>query len=166
MGINPVKADKQHKAYYKHVILAAATSLIVLCFFFTFRQLNSSVKIKRVTLDLSDIPETVLLEDAELARARNGNCSYWDCFNVYKCGHRDQDRIAIYVYPLQNYVDTNGLPAFTLTQEFYLILKAITESQYYTPNPNEACIFVPTIDILNQNLVQPNLVAKALASLQ
>ncbi len=165
MGINPgLKGDK-HKAYYKLLILALC-AIITLCFVLIFRQLNSTIKIKRITLDLSDVPETVLLEDAELARARNGNCSYWDCFNVYKCGQRDQDRIAIYVYPLQNYVDTKGVPAFTLTKEFYYILKAITESSYYTPNPNEACIFVPTIDILNQKLVQPNLVAKALASLQ
>lgn len=165
MGLNPVKGDKQNKIYYKLVILALV-AVITLCFVLVIHQLNATVKIKRITLDLSDIPETVLLEDAELARARNGNCSYWDCFNVYRCGHRDQDRLTIYVYPLHNYVDTNGLSAFTLTKEFYSILKAITESQYYTPNPNEACIFVPTIDTLNQNLVQPNLVAKALASLQ
>lgn len=164
MGINPVKGDK-HKAYYKLLILALG-AIISLCFILIFRQFNSTIKIKRITLDLSDISETVLLEDAELARARNGNCSYWDCFNVYKCGQRDQDRIDIYVYPLHSYVDTKEVPAFTLTKEFYSILKAITESSYYTPNPNEACIFVPTIDTLNQKLVQPNLVAEALASLQ
>ncbi|KAG4078176.1 hypothetical protein HA402_002228 [Bradysia odoriphaga] len=166
MGIIPAKVDKHNKTYFKLLTLLTICAFISFCLVLIFKQLNSSIKINRITLDLSDIPETILVEDAELARARNGNCSYWDCFNVYKCGQRDQDRIAIYVYPLQNYVDTKGTPAFTLTREFYYILKAITDSSYYTPNPNEACIFVPTIDTLNQKLVQPNLVAKALASLQ
>lgn len=165
MGIVPVKADKPTKAFYKLLTVIICVS-ITFCFILIFHQTKSTIKNKRITLDLSDIPETVLVEDAELARARNGNCSYWDCFNVYKCGQRDQDRIAIYVYPLHNYVDTKGTPAFTLTKEFYFILKAIIDSSYYTPNPNEACIFVPSIDTLNQNLVQTNLVAKALASLQ
>lgn len=165
MGIAPVKVYKNSKPFYKLLTVAVCVS-ITFCFILIFRQSNSTINNKRVTLDLSDIPETVLVEDAELARARNGNCSYWDCFNVYKCGQRDQDRIAVYVYPLHSYVDTKGTSAYTLTKEFYYILKAITESSYYTPNPNEACIFVPTIDTLNQKLVQPNLVAKALASLQ
>lgn len=165
MGIVPVK-DKPTKAFYKLLTVIICFLSITFCFILIFHQTKSTIKNKRITLDLSDIPETVLVEDAELARARNGNCSYWDCFNVYKCGQRDQDRIAIYVYPLHSYVDTKGTPAFTLTKEFYFILKAIIDSSYYTPNPNEACIFVPSIDTLNQNLVQPNLVAKALASLQ
>lgn len=165
MGIVPVKADKHIRAFYKLLTVAVCIS-ITFSLILIFHQSSTTINNKRITLDLSDIPETVLLEDAELARARNGNCSHWDCFNVYKCGQRDQDRIAIYVYPLHSYVDTKGTPAFTLTKEFYYILKAITESSYYTPNPNEACIFVPTIDTLNQKFVQPNLVAKALASLQ
>ncbi|KAJ6637227.1 Exostosin-2 [Pseudolycoriella hygida] len=165
MGIVPVKTDKHSKAFYK-LFTVIACLCTTFGFILTFHQTNSTSKNNRITLDLAVIPETVLLEDAELARARNGNCSYWDCFNVYKCGQRDQDRIAIYVYPLHNYVDTKGTPAFVLTKEFYQILKAITDSSYYTPNPHEACIFVPTIDTLNQNLIQTNLVAKALASLQ
>lgn len=116
-------------------------------------------------MDLSAIPETLLDEDAELAIGKNGNCSYWDCFNVYKCGQRDQERIAIYVYPLKTYANAKGDHAFTLSKEFYYILQAIVESPYYTPNPHEACIFVPSIDMLNQNRIDVNLVGKALASL-
>ncbi|XP_055842847.1 exostosin-2 [Episyrphus balteatus] len=120
---------------------------------------------KKVSLDISRISEFVLEDDAELARGRNLNCSFWDCFNVYRCGQREQDRITIYVYPLTEYVDQASKQAFTLTQEYHEILKAIVESPYYTPNPNEACLFAPSIDTLNQNLLDTKLVGKALASL-
>lgn len=120
---------------------------------------------EKISLDLSQISQVILEEDTELARARNTNCSFWDCFDVYRCGQREQDRITVYVYPIKEYVDSTGNQAFTLTREYYEILKTIVESPYYTPNPNEACIFVPSIDTLNQNLIDTNLIGKALASL-
>lgn len=119
----------------------------------------------RVSLDLSEMPQRLIQDDAELALAKNGNCSFWDCFNVYRCGQRDQTRIAIYVYPLETYTDSKGTSAFQMSKEFYYILKTIIESPYYTPNPQEACILVPSIDMLNQNRIDVNLVSKALASL-
>lgn len=120
------------------------------------------------TLDLARVPQVVLEADAEVARRRNANCSYWDCFNVYKCGHGNADRMSVYVYPLQTFVDANTatVAATTLSKEFYFILKAIVDSPYYTPDPNEACVFVPSLDLLNQNRVNGALAAKALASLE
>jgi glucuronyl/N-acetylglucosaminyl transferase EXT2 len=53
-----------------------------------------------------------------------------------------------------------------LTKEFYTIIQTIVNSPYYTSNPNEACLFVPSIDLLNQNLINENLVGKSLATLQ
>ncbi|GAB0095884.1 Exostosin-2 [Sergentomyia squamirostris] len=120
----------------------------------------------RISLNLANIEFGVIAEDAEIPRVRNHNCSYWDCVNVYKCGQRASDNeFTIYVYPLKNYMNSDGKSAFKLTKEFYYILKAIIESPYYTPNPNKACLFVPSIDVLNQNYIDTSLVAKALASL-
>lgn len=114
-----------------------------------------------VSLDL--LNDNVLLDqEYELARARNPNCSYWDCFNVYRCG---QQQISIYVYPMQEFVDTDGNKAYTFTKEFYEILQTIMKSRYYVTNPNEACIFIPSIDTLSQAKINVNLVGKALASL-
>ncbi|XP_053678968.1 exostosin-2 [Anopheles nili] len=137
---------------------------------------------ERLSLDLADIPQVVLDKDAELARARNRNCSYWDCFNVYRCGQRmvagagdyvdnsdddeQRERISIYVYPLKEYLDAGSKqPAFQLSREFYRIVQTIVDSPYYTANPNEACLFMPTLDTLNQNRIDTTLVGKALASL-
>jgi glucuronyl/N-acetylglucosaminyl transferase EXT2 len=100
---------------------------------------------------------------SELSRTRNPNCSIFDCFNVYRCGSH-QSKISIYIYPLTEFSDDKKSKTF-ITKEFYQILKAIINSPYYTSNPNEACLFVPSIDLLNQNLIDKSLVEKALASL-
>lgn len=114
-------------------------------------------------LDLNNFRHARFDKDAELARKRNPNCSFHDCFNVYRCGNH-QNKVTIYVYPLTEYSEEGS--ATWISKEFYTILKTLINSPYYTSNPNEACIFVPSIDLLNQNLIDKNLVGKALASLR
>lgn len=161
------------KSDFNRYLVAFVGALVLLALLFGGGSVSEADG-ERLSLDLVDIPQIVLDKDAELARARNRNCSYWDCFNVYRCGQRgltggteeQQERISIYVYPLKEYVDGDTRKqAFQLTKEFYTILKTIVNSPYYTANPNEACLFVPTLDTLNQNRIDVNLVGKALASL-
>uniref|UniRef100_U5EZH6 Exostosin-2 n=1 Tax=Corethrella appendiculata TaxID=1370023 RepID=U5EZH6_9DIPT len=162
------KASMPKYEFYRYILVILILLLIV--FFWVKNFHHKSNENGRLRLDLSDITQIMLDKDAELARAHNPNCSYWDCFDVYKCGQKtalanEQERILIYVYPLKEYIDSDRKQAFVLTKEFYQILKTIVNSRYYTPNPNEACLFVPSIDTLNQNRIDVNLVGKALASL-
>lgn len=129
--------------------------------------LGSSVKhSRRISLDLNDAERIVLENDVESAHAHNPNCSYWDCFDVYRCG----EKLTVYVYPLVDYVQIEhqhkkqGTLNY-MSKEFFEILRAIIESPFYTANPKDACIFIPTIDILNLNNIKDSLVVKALASL-
>lgn len=132
---------------------------VVLVFFF-----NSPFKQAEI-LNLNNYRHVSFDKEAELARIRNSNCSFFDCFNVYRCGHGHHlKRVLIYVYPLTEYSDEKKSTTF-VTKEFYKILKTIINSPYYTSNPKEACLFVPSIDLLNQNLIDKSLVGKALASL-
>lgn len=72
----------------------------------------------------------------------------------------------MYVYPLKRYVNEKGVAAVDgMSKEFYKMLKMIIDSKYYTSNPNEACIFVPSIDMLNQKRINLNLTSAALKSL-
>lgn len=114
-------------------------------------------------LDVNNFRHERFDKDAELARKRNPNCSFYDCFNVYRCGNH-QNKVTIYVYPLTEFSEEKSTT--WISKEFYKILKTLIDSPYYTSNPNEACIFVPSIDLLNQNLIDKNLVGKALASLR
>lgn len=113
--------------------------------------------------DLRNLPEKRIDDRVLLSNPRNEKCTYWDCFNVYRCGQSGHDRITIYVYPLRKYVDARGVPATeVMSQEFYTILETIINSKYYTADPSKACIFVPSIDLLSQNRFQPNITSRAL----
>lgn len=132
-------------------------------FFFLFLLFLIPEHEEKNVLDLNNFRHLRFDKDAELARNRNPNCSFYDCFNVYRCGNH-QNKVTIYVYPLTEFSE-DGSKTW-ITKEFYKIMKTLIDSPYYTSNPNEACIFVPSIDLLNQNLIDKNLIGKALASLK
>ncbi|XP_069687765.1 exostosin-2 [Periplaneta americana] len=159
---------------YRHFFLGLfAILLLSLAIVVTVHYLPSGVyegheKIyQHISLDnLDRIPEVVIATDAPLSEGRNPHCSYYDCFNVYRCGHRGSNKILVYVYPLRKYVDERDIPVGSqMSREFYFILQTILESRYYTPNPEEACILVPSIDTLNQNRFRVMETSEALASL-
>ncbi|CAH1986437.1 unnamed protein product [Acanthoscelides obtectus] len=116
--------------------------------------------------NLKNLPEVSLRHSARVGSPRNPDCSHWDCFNIYRCGRTGHDRIAVYVYPLRKFVDTNGVPATEhLSKEYHSLLQSVVKSKYYTANPDEACIFIPSIDTLNQDRIRLNLTSRALYSL-
>ncbi|XP_026466226.1 exostosin-2-like [Ctenocephalides felis] len=116
--------------------------------------------------DVINVPEQIIHDQAPSANPRNPKCSHWDCFNVYRCGNKGHNQISIYIYPIKKYLDADDIPATgIMSKEFYFILKTIKDSKYYTSNPDEACIFVPSIDTLNQNRFRPKITSQALNSL-
>uniref|UniRef100_A0A1A9VGR4 Exostosin-2 n=1 Tax=Glossina austeni TaxID=7395 RepID=A0A1A9VGR4_GLOAU len=164
--LTSMRIEGQHNVCNAILSIAFLLSLVYL-----YNSLNRSDDVKyykrnfnMISLNLNNIDELLLRDNADTARGRNMNCTIWTCVNIYRCG---QDRIKVFVYPLQEYVDANsGEGAVHLTNEFYQILNAIVKSPYYTPNPNKACLFVPSIDLLNQNNIRAALVNKALGSLE
>ncbi|XP_028144510.1 exostosin-2 [Diabrotica virgifera virgifera] len=116
--------------------------------------------------NLKNLPLVKLTNSVSIVTPRNSQCTHWDCFNIYRCGHTGHDRIAVYVYPLRKYVDEHGVPATEhLSKEYYYLLNTVIKSKYYTANPEEACIFIPSIDTLNQDRLRLNLTSRALSSL-
>lgn len=126
-----------------------------------------NANIEKISLDnLENIPESLILKDSPTSNSRNYRCSFYDCFNVYRCGRKGLDQISVYVYPMRKFIDENGQQLSPqLTKEFYAILKTIVNSKYYTPNPKEACILVPSIDTLNQNRLRLKEISQALGLL-
>ncbi|KAJ1532048.1 hypothetical protein ONE63_000679 [Megalurothrips usitatus] len=115
---------------------------------------------------IDQAPEVVVFKDAPISAPRNPRCSYWDCFNVYRCGNNGANKIQVYIYPLQKFVDEHGIPiGGMMSQEMFSILETILESRYYTPDPSQACVLVPSIDLLNQNRFRPQQTSQALKSL-
>lgn len=124
-------------------------------------------KAPSILLDRASLEHlTEYIVHSDLSFPSQKNCTYYTCFDVYKCSHIHSGRIGVYVYPLVEYVDKDKVPLTKkITLEFHNMLKAVTNSVYFTPDPDEACLFIPTIDLLNQNRIHPKDVGKALASL-
>ena len=82
------------------------------------------------------------------------NCKMYNCFNIYKCGKIEgkNNFISVYLYPLSQIEDINGeILTPEISKEFYELYLSIAQSKYYTDNPESACLFIPPIDLLNQN---------------
>ncbi|KAK7068662.1 Exostosin-2 [Halocaridina rubra] len=93
------------------------------------------------------------------------DCHYFNCFNVYRCGRGLHQQMSVYVYPMTRYVDEDHIAIKPISREFFEIIEAILNSEYYTPNPEEACIFISPIDTLNENNLRKDKIAQALAML-
>lgn len=161
-----IRNECQQNIYFILLISAIILSSLSLynVIYKSQRSKGDSRNFNRISLDFNDISELRLSESADKSKPRRTNCSIWTCVDPYRCGH---DRISVYVYPLVEYIDaSSGTEAAPLTQEFYQILSTIVKSPYYTSNPNQACLFVPSIDLINQNNIKIDLVNKALASLE
>lgn len=114
---------------------------------------------------LESAPEVVVPSDSAPAELRVESCSYYTCFDVYRCGHQ-HDRVTVYVYPIFNYVNEQGKQLTRqASREFMELLEAIQQSKFYTPDPSKACLFVPSIDLLSQDSLNLRAVSQILNSL-
>lgn len=114
-------------------------------------------------LELS--PSVVVPSSSALAEPRIESCSYYTCFDVYRCGHR-HDQVTVYVYPIFNYVDEHGKELTRqASREFMELLEAIQQSKFYTSDPTKACLLIPSLDTLNQEGLNLNAVSQILNSL-
>lgn len=155
--------EREHKIYGIVVCIIVCIAIVFVASV-TSRYHSFAEKNRRISLGLTTIEKVQLSDDSEITRDHNENCSYWDCFNVYRCG----ERLSIYVYPFHDYIDSSeeSFSSFSiLSREFFEILKIIVESPYYTADPKSACVFVPSIDTLNLYNIKSSTVSKALATL-
>ena len=113
----------------------------------------------------SSLFDRVVLGNLSVLNETRRDCDLFSCFDVYKCGRKRPDEISVYVYPHRTFSQADGSPVSVgPTKEFWELLVAITESRYFTDDPKEACLFVPSFDLLNQLRVRPHDAGQALAS--
>ena len=102
------------------------------------------------------------------------NCHFHTCFNISRCVHTVNDLIGVYVYPRQRYQyvePVSGTEAKTVvydppfSQEYEELLTAVVNSDYYQPNSSLACVFIPSLDTLNEQLINASVYSGALHSL-
>lgn len=110
--------------------------------------------------------DVVISQTSSRANATVQNCTFHTCFEVYHCGCNGQSRITVYVYPETKYTDEDGRNLLAgPSREFKEILQTVRQSVYHTLDPSKACLFIPPLDLLNQNSISLERTARILASL-
>ncbi|XP_068773724.1 exostosin-like 1 isoform X2 [Struthio camelus] len=71
---------------------------------------------------------------------KNSRCRMETCFNFSRC---EKHGFKVFIYPWER-----GDP---VSDTYLKILTSIEKSRYYTPNPEEACLFVLNIDTLDRD---------------
>ncbi|XP_025198529.1 exostosin-2 [Melanaphis sacchari] len=127
--------------------------------------LPHAIKLLQKPSKIQEVSQYVIPKDSPTVPT-NSRCTFYDCFNIYRCGHKFNGDFKVYVYPMARHVDQDFIPiGGKMSKEYHTILNTIVESQYYTKNPEEACVFVPPIDTLNQNRFRVKETSQALALL-
>ena len=84
-----------------------------------------------------------LLRMRKLIETSTNSCSMLNCFNLEMCKHD----FKFYLYPV-----FNG-SLLQLSRNFQKVLNALRRSEYATNDPEEACIFIPMIDVLDRDVL-------------
>ena len=149
-------------------IIIAFTLVIVVSIWLFGSSLSGVLFVRDLPAELQTRTRVYLRANTPIPEARDLNCTFhnYSCTEVHHCGYDDSTTISVYIYPIQQYYDEKGNDITPpMSREFEEILRVIAKSPYYSNNPETACVFLPSIDLLNQNFINPENVGKILASL-
>lgn len=104
-------------------------------------------------LDFEDLlaDETYNLSDSNEIRSvfNPKSCTISSCFNFSRC----EKSFKIHIYPDNPNYPLDGSESGKVSEVYGKILKALTDSIFYTPNPDEACLFVLSFDTLDRDVL-------------
>lgn len=157
----------KHRVYYITLFSIVLLGLIATGMFqFWPHSIESSSDWTVEKRSVHDVPVVKLPADSPIPEWGDLSCRMHTCFDVYRCGFNPKNKIKVYIYSLKKYVDEYGASVSnTISREYNELLTAISDSEFYTDDVNRACLFVPSIDVLNQNTLRIKETAQALAQL-
>uniref|UniRef100_A0A8D1KHG8 Exostosin glycosyltransferase 2 n=1 Tax=Sus scrofa TaxID=9823 RepID=A0A8D1KHG8_PIG len=157
----------KHRIYYVTLFSIVLLGLIATGMFqFWPHSIESSSDWSVEKRSVRDVPVVRLPVDSPVPERGDLSCRMHTCFDVYRCGFNPKNKIKVYIYSLKKYVDDAGVPvSSTISREYNELLTAISDSDYYTDDITRACLFVPSIDVLNQHTLRVKETAQALAQL-
>lgn len=140
-----MNAKKRYSLIFLISLVCCSTFVVYRRSFRSWRRLSSAVtsqppkETKRPFF--ADIKDEFILQDriefqSERATVR---CTMETCFDRTKC----LNGFKVYVYPIQNGEKISPL--------FGKLLKVLRESRFYTDDPQKACLFIPSVDILDRD---------------
>ena len=116
------------------------------------------------TKDSPSYYESQVIRTSDVSET-NQQCRFHSCFNLFQCKPRPDWRIKVYVYPNRHYETSNKQTIFPKQYEFEAIIEAIRQSKYSTNNISEACLFIPSVDLLTEKGLDLKIVSAVLKSL-
>lgn len=158
----------KHRIYYITLFSVVLLGLLATGMFqFWPHSIESSAEWTLERRSVHDAPLARLSPASPLPERGDLSCRMHTCFDVYRCGYNPKNRIKVYIYPLQRFVDEEGVSISStgLSREYNELLSAVSDSHFYTDDVTRACLFLPSIDTLNQNSLRIRETAQALASL-
>ncbi|KAK6472679.1 exostosin-2 isoform X1 [Huso huso] len=158
----------KHRIYYIALFSVVLLGLIATGMFqFWPHSIESTADWNVERRSVHDSPLVHLPASSPIPERGDLSCRMHTCFDVYRCGYNPKNRIKVYIYPLRRYVDELGAPISStgLSREYNELLSAISDSEFYTDDVSRACLFIPSIDVLNQNSLRIRETAQALAQL-
>uniref|UniRef100_A0AAQ6ICW4 Exostosin-2 n=1 Tax=Anabas testudineus TaxID=64144 RepID=A0AAQ6ICW4_ANATE len=158
----------KHRIYYITLFSVVLLGLIATGMFqFWPHSIESTADWTLDKRSVHDAPLNHLPVSSPIPERGDLSCRMHTCFDVYRCGYNPKNRIKVYIYPLQRFVDELGVPisSIGLSREYNDLLSAISASDFYTDDVTRACLFIPSIDVLNQNSLRIRETAQALAIL-
>ncbi|XP_070534965.1 exostosin-2-like [Ptychodera flava] len=157
----------KYQTYYIFLFTMILLGLIATGIFqFWPHSIESDQDSRRFMLrNVEQLSDVVIGTELSIPEKGDLTCRFHTCFDVYHCNY-NIGRIGVYIYPLRKYVDENSVAITNpLSKEFHEMLTAIAESPFHTEDPSRACLFVPSIDLLNQNSLRLHETAQVLAQL-
>uniref|UniRef100_A0A665WI14 Exostosin glycosyltransferase 2 n=1 Tax=Echeneis naucrates TaxID=173247 RepID=A0A665WI14_ECHNA len=158
----------KHRIYYITLFSVVLLGLIATGMFqFWPHSIESTADWALDKRSVHDAPLVRLPVSSPIPERGDLSCRMHTCFDVYRCGYNPKNRIKVYIYPLQRFVDELGVPISStgLSREYNDLLSAVSDSDFYTDDVTRACLFIPSIDVLNQNSLRIRETAQALAML-
>lgn len=110
------------------------------------RSFLTSADLRRGSRDLPRSVVAVSLGDAARAAPADddAHCSMGSCFDVSRCS----EGFRVYVYP--------DVPGHKVSPLYGSILSLVRNSHYSTTDPTKACLFLPSLDTLDRDVLSPD----------
>ncbi|CAL1539459.1 unnamed protein product [Lymnaea stagnalis] len=165
-----VMARKRCSSFYSITGLCLITFIFAMIgFHWLAPSWAGSALARNLPAELQSHEVVTMLIDSPHSEPRDSNCTFhnFTCLEVYHCGYDDKTVISLYIYPIQKYYDEQGVDITPpMSREFEEVLRVISRSPYYSKDPETACMLIPSVDLLNQNLIKPHQVSRILAGLK
>lgn len=161
------RMKSKHRVYYIALFSVVLLGLVATGMFqFWPHTIEPSSEWSPERQSVQDVPAIKLREDGPLPERGDLSCRMHTCFDVYRCGYNPKNKVKVYIYPLKKYTDEYGEAVGSMiSREYNQLLTAVSQSEFYTEDMNRACLFLPSIDVLNQNSLRIKETAQALAQL-